>query len=119
MRMWMVDTRILCQKHLLGEHGEIHKHRHNFVKHHSITGRIFPIVQIEPLSMKSRHDKLAIEMLSRNYNHKSEYELPDLSYLNKHALNVKVDLNYSLNDLINRCDECKNRLTLLKPSIIL
>ena len=48
MRMWGIDAKLLCKKHLIGEHGEIHKHRHNFVKQHKITKRISPIVQIEP-----------------------------------------------------------------------
>jgi len=47
MRMWMIDPSLLCRKHLLGEHNEIHKHRHNFEKHHSVTGRIYPIVLID------------------------------------------------------------------------
>jgi hypothetical protein len=27
MMMWMIDPVLLCRKHLLGEHGEIHKFR--------------------------------------------------------------------------------------------
>ncbi|MFW6247177.1 MAG: hypothetical protein ACOC22_03345 [bacterium] len=30
--MWGINPELLCKKHLLGEHGEIHKHRYNFVK---------------------------------------------------------------------------------------
>lgn len=107
MRMWMLDPQILCKKHLLGEHGEIHKHRHNFVKKHSITGRIKPIVQIEPQSMQSRHDALAQEMIKRGYNHQSEYVQPDISYLPQDEQIAKVDLNISIKDLISRCSECK------------
>lgn len=59
MRMWMIDPAFLCRKHLLGAHGEIHKHRHTFEKKYSIDGRITPIVQIEPGSMKEEHDRLA------------------------------------------------------------
>ena len=58
MRMWGIDPKFLCQKHLIGEHGEIHKHRHNFVKKHKITKRITPIVQIEPENMQKRHEDL-------------------------------------------------------------
>ena len=35
MRMWMISPEWLCRKHLIGEHGEIHKH-------HSIAKRIAP-----------------------------------------------------------------------------
>jgi hypothetical protein len=59
----MINPKFLCRKHLLGEHGELHKFKHNFIKHHSITGRIVPIVQIEPASMQSRHDEIVQEML--------------------------------------------------------
>jgi hypothetical protein len=80
--MWMINPKILCRKHLLGEHGEIHKHKHNFIKHHSIKKRI-TLDQIEPSAMQSRHDELAAEMLCRGYNHKSPYTQPDISYLPK------------------------------------
>ena len=109
--MWMIDAKLLCNKHLLGEHGEIHKHRHNFVKKHSISGRIAPIVQIEPMSMKSRHDELTIEMERRfNKKYDSHYEQPDLSYLADSERLAKVDISISQLDLYSRCNDCKNRL---------
>lgn len=107
MRMWMIPPQLLCNKHLLGEHGELHKFRHGFVKGHSITGRIFPIVQIEPESMKIRHDELALEMIARGMNHKSPYELPDLSYLPNHERFARVNLLQSRQDLIQRCKICR------------
>jgi len=104
----MVDPQVLCRKHLLGEHGEIHKHRHNFVKHHSITKRI-ELGQIEPSSMEARHDALVVEMLRRGYNHQSPYEQPDISYLPKEQQSFMVDVDQSLADLIDRCPECAER----------
>lgn len=111
MRMWMINPELLCNKHLLGEHGEIHKHRHNFVKKHNISGRIHPVVQIEPSSMKVRHDELAKEMLKRNMNHKSDYEQPDISYLSDNLRLAKVDTNISKSDLIQRCEECRKNIS--------
>ncbi len=110
MRMWMLNPKCLCRKHLLGEHGEIHKHRHNFEKKHSMTGRIFPVVLIEPLSMKKRHDELALEMLQRGYNHNSLYEMPDVSYLPAEEQKAKIDFNYNIQDLVNRCPDCSERI---------
>ena len=104
--MWMISPELLCKKHLIGEHGEIHKHRHNFVKRHSISGRILPIVQIEPENMKTRHDELAQEMIRREFKHNSPYEMPDISYLPEKAQKVKVDINISIEDLVERCEEC-------------
>jgi len=54
----MILPQILYREHLLGEYGEIHKHRHNFIKKHSINGQIFSAVQIELLSMLIRYDEL-------------------------------------------------------------
>ncbi len=102
----MIDPKYLCRKHLLGEHGEIHKHKHNFEKQHSIAGRIYPIVLIEPESMQSRHDELALEMSKRGYNHASPYEQPDLSYLADDMRFAKVDEEYNILDLCNRCPDC-------------
>lgn len=110
MRMWMINPQLLCRKHLLGEHGEIHKHRHNFVKQHRIDRRIDPIVQIEPSSMQSRHDELAKEMVRRGFNHNSPYEQPDISYLQPHQKFAKVDINNSIKDLIIRCPECASNI---------
>ena len=109
MRMWMIPPELLCRKHLAGEHGEIHKHRHNFVKQHNMSGRLYPIVQIEPANIQSRHDELAREMLKRGYKHESPFEQPDISYMGEKA-NVKVNLSYNLKDLMNRCPDCKTRI---------
>jgi len=110
MRMWGINPELLCKKHLLGEHGEIHKHRHNFVKQHSIAKRISPVVQIAPEQMQKRHNELAHEMLKRGYNHKSPYEQPDLSHLKNEERYAEIDINVSILDLVLRCDECAKNL---------
>lgn len=110
MRMWMINPKLLCRKHLLGEHNEIHKHRHNFVKGYKIDGRIHPIVQIEPISMQSRHDELAKEMVRRGYNHQSPFTQPNLNNYGDEVINAKVDINTSIKDLCERCEECKLRI---------
>ena len=108
MRMWMVQPELLCNKHLLGEHGELHKFLPSFHKKYSVTNRVSPVVQIELSSYQSRHDELAGEMLSRGMNHQSPLpELPDFSYLPNADYNAKVDINKSIEDLQIRCEDCK------------
>jgi hypothetical protein len=107
--MWMIDPKFLCRQHLLGEHGEIHKHRHNFVKHHNMSGRIR---QIFPLLMEERHDELVEEMLRRGYNHKSPYELPDVYYLPEEMLLQEPDIKANLEDLSKRCEICAKNIKL-------
>ena len=109
--MWMINPKLLCNKHLLGEHGEIHKHRHNFVKQHKITKRISPVVQIEPENMETRHNALAEEMIARGFNHNSPFVQPDISYLKPDERFAKADLSINIIDLKNRCPECANRIT--------
>lgn len=101
----MVNPVLLCDQHLLGEHGEIHKHRHNFVKGHRIDGRKG---QVEPESMGSRHDELADEMVRRGMSHKSPYEQPDL--FGYDLMGFTVDREESLAELKRRCQECKRRI---------
>ena len=105
MRMWMINPKLLCRRHLAGEHFELHKFRHNFVKGHSIKGRIG---QIEPAAMSTRHNELASEMLSRKMNHKSPYELPDLSHYNLDGFTI--DKEVSISDLTKRCPECAAKI---------
>tara|TARA_R110002020_G_scaffold180072_1_gene373994 strand:- start:16042 stop:16389 length:348 start_codon:yes stop_codon:yes gene_type:complete len=109
MRMWMIDPKLMCNQHLLGEHGELHKFIPSFYKKYKVTKRIEPIVQIELSSYQKRHDELAEEMLHRGMNHKSPLpELPDFSYLPDEHFNAKVDINKSIEDLKNRCRRCKD-----------
>lgn len=108
MRMWMVDSKILCRKHLLGEHFEIEKHRHCFVKKHNMSKRVY-LNQIVPLRMEERHNELVREMLRRGYKHNSPYKQPDVSYLGFEVLLCPFDYKSALEDLLNRCPECKKR----------
>lgn len=106
MRMWGISPEFLCKNHLLGEHNEIHKHKHVFEKHYSIHNRIYPIPQICPKDMGKRHNQLVKEMLKRGYNHKSPYKLPDLSYLTEDERNPQLDIEFNTKDLKRRCKKC-------------
>jgi len=105
----MIQPILMCRKHLLGEHGEIHKHRHNFVKHHSITKRV-KLGQIAPAAMQNRHDALVVEMLNRGYKHNSPYEQPDISYLPIEYQLSTVNAEQSLLELVKRCPQCAERV---------
>lgn len=108
MRQWFLPPILLCKDHLLGNHFEIHKHRHNFIKKHNMRKRLAYPSQIDPKLMKEDHDNIVKEMLRRGYNHNSPYEQPDVSYLDH--LEVKVDLDYNIQDLMERCPTCKKRI---------
>ena len=106
----MIEPKLLCNKHLLGEHGELHKFIPSFKKKYRIDNRVSPVVQIELTSYQSRHDELAEEMLSRGMNHKSPLpELPDFSYLPQEQFKAKVNRGTSKIDLHKRCSDCRSR----------
>lgn len=112
----MIDPKILCRQHLLGEANEHHKHLHNWKKKHRIDGRIL-VNSIEPMSYKKRHDELAVEMLRRGYNHKSPLEEPDFSYLPPNQRYVKVDKEKALKLLLERCPACAERYKQIQKGI--
>jgi hypothetical protein len=107
MRMWIINPELLCRKHLLGEHGELHKFLSSWKRKVSIKGRKG---QMEPAHYKNRHDELAREMINRGYTHGSPLESPDFSYLDASDFNMRVDPKESVQILKCRCAECRNRI---------
>lgn len=106
MRMWMIDPKLMCRKHLLGEHVECHMFLAAINKKINISGFIKNNL-LEPTSLMQRHDALAKEMLDRGYKHESRLSGYDLSYLDNNIIHYKVNVQDSLKELMSRCKECK------------
>lgn len=115
MRMWLVDPKIMCRKHLLGEH----------VEHHMFVGTINKKLNmrgyannnlIEPQKLQERHLELVDEMISRGYNHNSPLDEVDLSYLDEDIQMAIVDVDSSLKEILRRCPECAARYKELYPA---
>lgn len=110
MRMWLVDPKLMCRQHLLGEHVEIHMFVGFVKKGKSIKGFIDKGL-LEPSMITKRHDDLVHEMLKRGYNHKSPLIVPDEFYkMDDFLCENIVDVDESLNELFMRCDECRKRM---------
>ena len=103
MRMWPVSPKVLCRKHLLGEHVEMHMFVGTIEKGKSIRGYIGKGL-VDPKRITARHNQLAKEMVRRGYNHNSPLEF-DSTYLPEYKLFWKEGRE----DLFGRCQECKNR----------
>ena len=99
-RMWMVSPSIMCRKHLLGEHKEIHQLVGSIIRNKSIKGYLDKGL-IEVHSIKKRHSELVREMKKRGYSHKSALQKIKLFKAGK------VDVRKSISDLKKRCRECK------------
>lgn len=100
----MVNPEILCRKHLLGEHKELHQ-----LVGHIEAGNTAVIEghaekgQIDTSKIEERHEALVEEMERRGFNHNSAIEYED-------ELDIgEVDLDENLEDLLDRCDECRER----------
>ncbi len=112
MRMWNVDPSKLCMKHLSGEHRETHALVGMINKGIKLNGYINTGL-IEVHNIKSRHIKLAFELLKReairdpgkgHYYHKSS--LPEfIPYIAG-----KVDVISNIEELKRRCPECRKNL---------
>lgn len=102
MRMWLVNPRVMCRKHLLGEHVEMHM----FVGHITLgrkLGRYASEGLVDSRKIQARHDALVKEMQSRGYDHKSPMKYTD------RLDEGRVNKEKSLQEILRRCTDCKQR----------
>lgn len=100
--MWGVPVDILCRKHLMGEHVEMHMFVGTINKGISIQGYLDKGL-VNPALIKERHDALAAEMLRRGYRHNSPLPSYDCGIFHK------LDIKANALDLFRRCPECLAR----------
>ncbi len=103
MRMWMVNPRSMCRRHLLGEHVECHMFLGTLRKGLSLGG-YFAHNCLEPASLKARHEQLAAEMVRRGYRHGSPLRV--LRSLIAPYLTYRIDRPASERMLFSRCSLC-------------
>lgn len=117
MRMWMVNPELMCDKHLLGEHCEIHMFVGSIKKGKRIDGFVKNNL-LEIQSIQSRHKELVGEMERRGYKHRSdlpELRNSDFEYLPKELIEAKIDKGKALGELLRRCKACRERYENTKP----
>lgn len=104
MRMWMIDPKLMCRRHLLGEHRELHALIGILRKGTSIQGYLDKNL-IEVYNIPNRHEEIVKEMRIRGYRHKSplkiNFPLPHLG---------KVYPDESIQELKIRCPECRKKI---------
>jgi hypothetical protein len=110
MRQWLVNPRMMCRNHLLGEHLENHMFVSHIMKGKKVEGYIKNNL-LEPESLKKRHEELVQEMIRRGYNHQSP--LPNFSLENFEFRKAKINREKAFRDLINRCPECSAKYLFL------
>lgn len=107
MRMWKVPPNIMCRKHLLGEHVELHMFvgtlRHGMDLKNS---RYVSDGLVEIHNIKNRHDELVAEMQHRGYKHKTPIEHGDYNECTAGSIIVKDNIE----ELRRRCPDCRRRM---------
>lgn len=107
----MVDPKIMCQKHLCGEHVEMHM----FLGHLKRKRKVDGYIKNNCLEMRSiyhRHEQIANEMCRRGYNHKTPMKEIDFECIYDYPqeqIYHKVNEVKSQEDLLSRCPACKKR----------
>ena len=107
MRMWLVNPKIMCRNHLLGEHLELHMLASCLKNRKNIRGYIERDL-VDPSLLVKRHEELVEEMKRRGYSHSSSInELPELiakGHINNHV---------NLVELARRCHKCRENMRLV------
>jgi len=101
--MWGIQPEKLCNRHLLGEHAEMHMFTGCIRKGISINGYIKGGL-VEVQKIKPRHDLLAREMQRRGMHHRSP-----LFFCTKMRAG-KLNLSANKKDLAKRCKACRKLL---------
>jgi hypothetical protein len=100
----MVNPRIMCRQHLLGEHAEIHMFIGTIRCGKSVNGYLEKGF-LEVHNLYSRHEELAEEMRRRGYRHCSDV---DEKWRTAEKLGV-IDRQKNFEELLKRCSRCKRR----------
>jgi len=109
----MVDPRMLCRDHLLGEHKELHMLVGCIRAGTSLAGYLRDGL-VEVHRALGRHDTLVTEMCRRGYRHKSPIVGADAELLRGLGQRGLVDARANEQELIRRCPVgCRPRVELL------
>jgi len=101
----MIDPRMLCRKHLLGEHIEHHVSVANIPRGKSVKGYLCDGL-LDPKTLQDRHDALVAEMERRGYYRDSPLMEIDISSLGY----GKIEVLRNIEDLRITCENCAERI---------
>lgn len=105
MRMWMVPPNLMCRKHLLGEHLELHMLATAITTGKSIKGFLEDKL-VSPHFIPQRHAQLVLEMEERLYRHSSPLDEATLYPHLQRYPHIVIDQVTNLRELYRRCEDC-------------
>lgn len=101
--MWGVHPRLMCDKHLMGEHVEMHMFVGTIAAGKSLDGYVRDKL-VDPGRIGERHDELAMEMTRRGMAHVSPLHVP--VFLTSVTLN-NINEGTNTRELVRRCPDCR------------
>ena len=108
----MIEPRIMCRQHLLGEHLEIHMFVGTIDRGKTVKGYLERGL-LEVHNLYARHDELVEEMKRRGYRHCSDVD-EKWRTVEKRGT---VDRKESLEELLKRCPRCNHRYVEVTSSL--
>ena len=106
MRMWMLPPAVMCRKHLLGEHVELHMLLGSLRRGKNIEGFIAKGL-VDPPQLFARHETLVAEMSRRGFKHTSPIDEHECAALAQgYAGRAIIDTAANARDLCLRCPDC-------------
>lgn len=109
MRMWMVDPRIMCTRHLCREHCEIHRLVANLRKGRSIRKYLLQQM-IDVSTIYTRHKELENEIMSRGGKLDSPLSAVECVAFARWYGSTTINIGRSLSDLSECCTECRRKI---------
>ena len=109
--MWKIPTNLMCRKHLLGEHVEMHmlvgSHQKNISLHGYINNGL-----LDTNYIFQRHEELVEEMCKRGYNHQSPVDKDTCTSIKETYKECAPLINTDVNEkeLYRRCADCRERI---------
>lgn len=116
----MVDPKIMCRQHLLGEHCECHMFVGVLKKRISIDGYIRQKL-LDPRELANRHADLVLELRHRGYDHNKmrgsncDFVVPSYRHVSL-PLHQVINPEESLQELLKRCSLCREMMNTLNHS---
>jgi hypothetical protein len=102
--MWMLPPEIMCNKHLLGEHHEIHMLEGCLLKGKSVEWALYGMVF--PMAAPLRHEAIVKEMLRRGMLHSSILRASIFPSYEKMPYFLE-DTEHNRAELYMRCVACR------------
>ena len=111
IRMWAVHPNVMCKRHLMEEHNNLHKFV-SMIKRDSDLTRYKEKRFIDPKALPHRHGLIIKEFQKRGIKHSSPLSSKDINtvQMDWNEVRHKLDSYRDVNELYDKCFQCKRRM---------